>query len=307
LDLSRKLLEGAGKLLERSPDPFLRWGAPGRLVALAYHGLVDADRFSAQLEYLKRAMHPVSLEDVVGAARSGRSLPLRAVLITFDDGDRSLYDLALPVMRAHGLPGVVFVVAGVLGTEEPFWWREVDQLVSRGGWTPGLVRGDAAASVGALKRVADLDRRAAIDALRRSVSGPAVRQPQLEPSELVELESAGIAIGNHTFTHPCIDRCPDEAVEDEVVRAHERITGILGRAPVAFAYPNGNFDPRVPPVLTRLGYEAAFLFDHRVGRFPPADRFRISRVRVSADALDGRFRILVSGLHSTVHRLIGRQ
>jgi peptidoglycan/xylan/chitin deacetylase (PgdA/CDA1 family) len=308
LDLSRRLRQGVDTLLDRSPvQPFLLWRASKRLTVLAYHGLVDAESFSLQLEYLGQAMTPVSIAEVVDAMTAERPLPPRAVLVTFDDGDRSIYDIALPVMRSHGVPGVVFVVAGLLGTDEPFWWEEVDQLVSRGGLAPGLVEGDPAASVSALKRVPDLERRAAIDALRRSTPGPAYRQPQLQPSELLELERAGIAIGNHTFSHPCLDRCEDDALVGEVERAHRRLTEILGKPPVSFAYPNGNVDARVPPILARLGYEVAFLFDHKVSPFPPPDRYRVSRVRVSSSASADRFRILVSGLHSTVHRLIGRQ
>jgi peptidoglycan/xylan/chitin deacetylase (PgdA/CDA1 family) len=308
LDLSRRLLQGFDTLLDRSPvQPFLLWRASKRLTVLAYHGLVDAESFSSQLEYLRQAMSPVSLGDVLNAMASGGPLPPRAVLVTFDDGDRSIYDIALPVMKAHAVPGVVFVVAGLLGTDEPFWWQEVNQLVSRGGHAPGLVQGDPAASVSALKRVPDAERRATIEALRRSTPGPAYRQPQLQPSELTDLESAGIAIGNHTFSHPCLDRCTDEGVASEIERAHQTLTGLLGKPPVAFAYPSGNFDPRVSPLLARLGYQAAFLFDHRVSPFPPPDRYQISRVRVSSTATADRFRILVSGLHSTVHRLIGRQ
>jgi peptidoglycan/xylan/chitin deacetylase (PgdA/CDA1 family) len=95
-------------------------------------------------------------------------------------------------------------------------------------------------------------------------------------------------------------------VESEVTRAHEILADILGKAPTAFAYPNGNADPRSARALARLGYEAAFLFDHRIGRFPPADPHRISRLRVASSIRADRFRIIVSGLHPSLHRLLGR-
>lgn len=292
--------------LSRSPaQPFFHWRMARRLVVLAYHEVVDASTFEWQIEYLRTEMHPVSLQEVTEALLSGRPLPARAVLITFDDGDRTVHDRALPILRRHGVPGVAFIVAGLLGTETPFWWREVEHLVSRGARHPAL-HGSPGACVAALKRLPDDQRRVAIEDLRRSVAGPAFRTPQLRPNELLALTAGGIAIGNHTFSHPCLDRCTPAAVETELVSAHERLTAIMGVAPTSFAYPNGNVDGPSAGVLRDLGYSTAFLFDHRIGAFPPEDPFAISRIRVSSTTDADRFRIRVSGLHSFVHRVIGR-
>jgi peptidoglycan/xylan/chitin deacetylase (PgdA/CDA1 family) len=307
VDLTRRIENTVDTLLGRSfVQPLFRWRTSKSLLVLAYHGLTDRERFASQLEFLQSTMNPVSLDEVLDALKRREGLPPRSVLLTFDDGDRSIYDTALPVMSSCGFPGVVFVVAGLIGTQEPFWWQVVDELVGRGGFAPGLVRGDPAASVAALKRVPDQARRAAIEALKSSTPGPAVTGAQLRPSELVELEAGGIAVGGHTFSHPCLDRCTDDEVAYEIEQGHARTTELLGHAPRAFAYPNGNYDSRAAATLQRLGYEASFLFDHRISPFPPSDPMAISRIRVSSSATPDRFRILVSGLHSSMHHLMGR-
>ena len=304
--LSGRLAGTLDAVLQLSPaQPLFRWRASRRLVVLAYHEVLDAEDFGHQVEYLRTCMHPVSLTEVIAAISYGRALPPRAVLITFDDGDRSVYERALPILRDRGVPGVAFVIAGLLGTDTPFWWREVEELCGRGARAPGLPL-QPAECVSALKRVPDEERLARIEQLRRSAVGPPITTPQLQRSEVAALEAGGIAVGNHTFTHPCLDRCTDETLANELIRAHEALVAILGRAPSAFAYPNGNADERAAPILAELGYEAAFLFDHRIGQFPPADRYRISRVRIGSMTRPDRFRILVSGLHSSVHHLIGR-
>ena len=304
--LSGMLESTLDAVLRRSPaQPAFRWRASRRLVVLAYHEVLDADAFACQVEYLRTCMHPVSLAEVTAAIRSGRALPRRAVLITFDDGDRTVYEQALPILHERGVPAVAFVIAGLLGTETPFWWREVKELVRCGGRAPGLPH-QPVECARALKRVPNEERLTRIEQLRCSAVGPAITMPQLQRSEVAALEAAGIAIGNHTFTHPCLDRCTAETLETEVVRAHETLADILGRAPTAFAYPNGNADERAARILDDLGYEAAFLFNHRIARFPPRDRFSISRVRVASTTRPDRFRILMSGLHSAMHHLIGR-
>jgi peptidoglycan/xylan/chitin deacetylase (PgdA/CDA1 family) len=306
MGLTTRLEHAVDAALRYSPmQPFFRWRGTDRLLVLAYHEVPEAGAFAWQVDYLRTHMQPVSLGDVVTAIRTEGRLPPRAVLITFDDGDRTVYENALPVLSDRSVPAVTFVIAGLLGTDIPFWWREVDELVRRGARVPGLP-GAPHECVSALKLVPDAERRASLEQLRAAVAGPRVMQPQLHAREVVELDAAGIAIGNHTFMHPCLDRCTDEAVDTELVQAHEMLSDVLGTAPSAFAYPNGNGDARAARTLARLGYDVAFLFDHRVGRFPPADRYAVSRVRVSATTHPDRFRLLVSGLHSSIHHLIGR-
>jgi peptidoglycan/xylan/chitin deacetylase (PgdA/CDA1 family) len=277
----------------------------GRLAVLAYHDVQDVDAFRRQMDYVRATMRPVTVDAVVEAQRGGLPLPPRAVLITFDDGDRTVHERAVPILRERGMPAVAFVITGVIGTELPTWFHETAELVRRGATLSGRSPGAPDAVVRSLKRVPDEERRRVIEELRASV-GQAVSQRQLLPSELREMEAAGIAIGNHTHTHPCLDRCGDAAVVEELTRAHDALAGWLGRPPRVFAYPNGNGDGRAEAVLDRLGYQAAFLFDHRIGPIPATNPLRISRVRVNSTASMARFRGIVTGLLPLIHHARGR-
>lgn len=307
MSIERTVERGADAVLNRSPlQPLFRWKASGSLTVLAYHEIADPKGFERQVQHLRAEMSPVSLDDVVVALAGSHTLPPRAVLITFDDGDRSVYEEATPILHAHGVPGIAFVVASLLDTDEPFWWREVEHLVGQGASTPGLPKGEPHQCVRMLKRLPDRERRHLTDQLRHSTPHVRLRMPQLRVSDLAEMEGAGVAIGNHTMSHPCLDRCTSTQVASEIADAHATLTAALGHAPASFAYPNGNVDERAIPVLTELGYQAAFLFDHRLADSPPPDRYRISRLRVSSTTSDDRFRIIVSGLHSALHHLVGR-
>lgn len=291
----RRALDAA---LRWSPaQPLFRWRASRHLAVLAYHAIDDPDRFEAQLEHLRRAMHPVSLEEVRAATAEGAGLPRRAALITFDDGDRTVLDLAAPLMAEKGLPGVAFVVTSLLGTDRTLWTQEVVALARGGGRTGrfgGLSPEDL---VVALKRTPEADRLSVIEELRRTASEPSPRRPQLRPEDLRALEGSGITIGSHSATHRPLPTCTDDGVRTEIVDAHGSILAATGHHPRAFAYPDGHWDPRAASVLAELDYAVAFLFDHRSIRLPPSDRYRLSRLRVSStDSLD-RFRVVLSGLH----------
>jgi peptidoglycan/xylan/chitin deacetylase (PgdA/CDA1 family) len=291
--------------LSRSPaQPVFHWRASRRLAVLAYHGVDDGERFAQHLDHIRRTASPVSLEEALAAFEGARTLPRQAVLITLDDGHRSVLEVGLPLLRERGLPAVAFVIAGLVDTDRPYWWTEVADLVGRGGTVDGMPPLAPPDVVRALKRLPDRRRLAAIEDLRRT-AGTARPMSQLSVADLRAMQSDGVAIGNHTWSHPCLSRCDDETCRDEIERSHAMLSGALGHGPEAFAYPDGDRDARAAAVLDELGYRAAFLFDHRLSPTRPHDRLSVSRLRVDSTTTLDRFRTIVSGLHPTVHRARG--
>lgn len=99
------------------------------LLVLSYHDIrddvarkgdpdayaVSTQNFAAHLDWLSgHGYRPVSLSDVQAAARGERRLPAKAVLLTFDDGLRSVYTHAFPLLRSYGYPALVAVVTSWL-------------------------------------------------------------------------------------------------------------------------------------------------------------------------------------------------
>ncbi len=294
----------ADATLRRSPlQPFFRRRAGRDLAVVAYHGIDDAAQFEAHLDLYRSAYHPISLADAIDATAGRISLPPNALLITFDDGIRSVRDTALPMMKARGVPGVAFVVPGVIGTSRPLWWVEVEALLARGAVDPLPGPGTL---VQRLKVVPDSQRLEAIEWLRASVDGEPVQSPQLSVDDLAALERGGVVIENHTMSHPCLDRCPTDKIRHEIEAAHRQLAAWMGRSPRAFAYPNGNWDGRAESVLDELGYVLGFLFDHHLQPMPPGARLRISRLRVNSTTSLDRLAIILSGLHPAIHHARGR-
>jgi peptidoglycan/xylan/chitin deacetylase (PgdA/CDA1 family) len=294
----------ADSALRWSPaQPLFAHRAARRLAILGYHAVQDPERFDRHLSFLARRMHPVSLEEVATALERGGSLPDRAVLVTFDDADRTVVRDAMPLLRSRGVPAVAFVVAGLLDGDRPVWTAEVRELVGRGAMAAGLPRHGPRDSVRFLKGLPEEERGRVLEELRGSVEDPRATAPQLRATDLSVLESAGIAVGNHTLGHPPLPTCEDDRVAAEIVEAHGVLAEACDRPPVAFAFPEGIPDPRADQVLRDLGYRVAFLFDHTLAPFPPRDPYRFSRLRVDSDVSLDRLRVVVSGLHPAVHAI----
>ncbi len=96
---------------------------------------VRPEDFAAQMEYLHaKGYETVSLYDLVYALTLGRPLPERAVIVTFDDGYRSLSQYAVPDMERYGYRGTIFVITEFMDNGLPAYltWPEAESLYARG-------------------------------------------------------------------------------------------------------------------------------------------------------------------------------
>lgn len=100
---------GASACTQTPEVPILLWHSVGEGSPDADRYDVSAEEFEQQLSLLDE-LHatPVSLRDLV----SGKPLPGRAVVLTFDDGRQCLHDVALPLLKKHRFVAEVFVVTG---------------------------------------------------------------------------------------------------------------------------------------------------------------------------------------------------
>jgi peptidoglycan/xylan/chitin deacetylase (PgdA/CDA1 family) len=137
------------------------WWNRKRVVILCYHGVTErsrrhasdraglhirADRFEAQLDYLRRHYNVISLADFLKARESRVRLPDYSVVLTFDDGYRNFLTSALPRLTARNLPVSVFLITDRISSEsqsqmkgwsesddETFLsWNEVKELQQHG-------------------------------------------------------------------------------------------------------------------------------------------------------------------------------
>src|SRR5690606_30141869 len=156
------------------------------------------------------------------AARdAGRSLPSRAVWITFDDGDPTVVHDAQPLLRERSMTATVFVCPGLIESGRRTWWSIVRLAgqAGRGAEIDGqLLAGPALVEV--LKRVPDPRRREVVDELEQHVAAP-TGPVQLSLAELRGWQDAGMEVGNHTWDHPCLDACTESEQTRQIAVAHD--------------------------------------------------------------------------------------
>lgn len=81
--------------------------------------------FENQLSYLKsEGYESIDLDDLVAWQRGAKELPLKPVVITIDDADKSVLEHAYPLLERYGFKATLFVVTSRVGRR----WEGVDCL-----------------------------------------------------------------------------------------------------------------------------------------------------------------------------------
>ncbi len=276
----------------------------GRLRVIAYHAVYDHDAFRCQLDMIADRYTTVGGAEVVAAFNGGRPLPDDAVWITFDDGDSSVVEHALPLLVERSMSATMFVCPGLVADGESHWWDVVESATTKGWVSDRLPAGHF---VTALKRLPDVERRELVESAREHLESvdPEYRS-RGHVANHVALDawmSAGMELGNHTWDHPCLDQCDADEQRRQIVDA-DRWLEALGAFESCrlFAYPNGDWTSEAESALQDLGYDLALLFDHRLAVIDQTDPLRVSRVRLDTAVSVERARAVLSGGHSLLHR-----
>lgn len=77
--------------------------------------------------------------------------------------------------------------------------------------------------------------------------------------EIQELAAQGVEIGNHSASHPYLEKLPLEKAQADIEKAQKRLISMLKKAPTLFAYPYGEYDLAVVQAVKKLGFKAAFV------------------------------------------------
>lgn len=105
---------------------------------------ITADTLEQHMAALAEAgYHAVSIGELIDYVYHGGALPDKPVLITFDDGYYSNYELALPILEKYGMKGVVFAIGVSVGHMEfykntqhtmtpHFGWEEAREMLESG-------------------------------------------------------------------------------------------------------------------------------------------------------------------------------
>ena len=267
-------------------SPIYNWVYKDRLRVLAYHGIEDPKGFESQIKWLRSNYNFINIATLNNHLIKNVPLPPRALLLTLDDGDKTVYTEALPVFQKYNIPTCLFIITDLINSSQDFWWDTIKKNERK----EGLCDSKILKIINHNKSIPNSQR------LQNLSEYNSTTQPQLKFEEIEELHRNGVFIANHSHTHPMFDMLEKEEVIKELEKSNNFFKDNRVGDYSVFAYPNGSFNPMAEQLLKKNNIKMAFLFDHNINkkRIQP---LRISRIRVDSIIPLPEFRTKVSGLH----------
>jgi peptidoglycan/xylan/chitin deacetylase (PgdA/CDA1 family) len=296
----------------RLPMRLLSGVPPGtRLQVLMFHRVhaaadplfpdeMTAPRFRECLSWIREWFNVLPLGEAV-ASFDRRTLPARAMAITFDDGYRDNATVAMPILRELGLPATFFVSTGFLDGGR-MWNDTVIEALRRTSLAtlalgaiglpdvPSATLTERRAAIATLlpklKHLGPDARRATVSALADVAGAVLPDDLMMTSSQVRELSAAGMEIGAHTVSHPILAVLDEASARREIADGADAIAAITGKRARLFAYPNGkphaDYRARDVALVKSLGFDAAFSTSpgvatahsprYELPRFTPWDR-----------------------------------
>lgn len=95
---------------------------------------IPARVFDQQMRYLKENGYRVlTPEEFLAFLEYRKGLPKKSVLITMDDGYRSVYTIAYPILKKYGFTATVFVYTSFVGASSmAITWKQLRKLKAEG-------------------------------------------------------------------------------------------------------------------------------------------------------------------------------
>jgi peptidoglycan/xylan/chitin deacetylase (PgdA/CDA1 family) len=282
---------------------------PGVLV-LCYHGLrssarhtkgipfanlhVTVETFKAHCRLIAETCHPIDLGAFRDAQITHGALPPRPVLVTFDDGYRSVFEMARPLLRRYRIPATVFVCSQPVRDQRLFWFDAV-------------ARAAGEETVDAVRALPEAQRRAAAAACdaRADASDPLA---PMTVDQLRQLADEGFAIGAHTASHASLRQLSPGLQHEELESCRTSLESWTGQRVDSLAYPWGaprvDYTPQTLAVAEDLGFSTAFTTNPDFARMnePALERSRfVMLAAVSAAELAHRMAYAWTRSRHTAH------
>lgn len=231
--------------------------------------------FDQLLGFFRDHYAVVSLRDVMHARDGVSRLPDHALLISFDDGWADNLRNAAPLLKARGMPAVLFAVPEAIQSPGDAWWQEQIFAAARAGslgaWLDqdqrrAMIMHDGAASdlpypldIVTHLLLMDPTERSAI--LATLPGTPRRTRMMLRPDEMPKLANFAIDIGLHGYSHTPLTEVPDLATEFDQARQAIATLSDGNATTTALGCPHGRYNAGVLDAAQSAGIKLVFTSD----------------------------------------------
>jgi peptidoglycan/xylan/chitin deacetylase (PgdA/CDA1 family) len=213
-------------------------------------------QFTDDVDFFLKHYDPIGLSDLLAHINTGKILPTRAFLLSFDDGFREMAEIVLPILKSKGVPAVFFVNSAFVNNQELGFHQKIALVIARlkakpadgleekikGVFRSEEINGD---EIIPLLRSITYAQRTVLNKIESACGLDfkmflAQQKPYLTSEQIRALLREGFAIGGHSVDHPFYG---DLTLDEQLRQTQRSVEFVQNEFRVnyrAFAFPHSD-------------------------------------------------------------------
>lgn len=137
--IQEKSIKSVAKIPVKQP---LLNSSPKPIPILMYHSiginrrnnlLVAPAKFNSQIKHLHKAGYQtICFQTLENYWKSGKPLPAKPILLTFDDGYKDNYTIAYPILKKYKFKATIFVITNFVDDANHLSQKQIKEMISSG-------------------------------------------------------------------------------------------------------------------------------------------------------------------------------
>jgi peptidoglycan/xylan/chitin deacetylase (PgdA/CDA1 family) len=243
---------------------------------LLYHR-IEPELFDEHLTYLLREYKIIPLSYFEKQIQKNEpELPRNSLIITFDDGWASNYQL-LPVLKKHNVKITIFLIAGLVNTNRKLW---------------NIIIRDAYPNINKeLKEIPNKEKNRILKE-KFNIEQEFPERTILNYKEIHEMQTM-VEFQSHSMHHPILPQCTDDELEEELIESKKLIEKITKKSVYAFAYPYNRAGEREKKAALRAGYKICRTGKGKLNNFSQ-DPLMLRSIPINRDTSISELKLLIA-------------
>ncbi len=223
--------------------------------------------FNRTVLYLKKRYNIISLSDYVQnyQANTLNKLPKYSVILTFDDGHVSNYNL-LKIIKEVQIKPTIFLCSGLVNTQRHFWFNHISKSYNA-------------------EEISQMSK----DELLKSIDGFEItkeyeKADSLSCKEIMQMYPY-VDFQVHGMFHYSLHKCTEIETYNEIVQSKIDLERQLGFSFNSYCFANGDYSDMALDLVKEAGYSSSLTVDYGYNN-SKTDIYRIKRYSMNdADSI----------------------
>jgi peptidoglycan/xylan/chitin deacetylase (PgdA/CDA1 family) len=320
------------------------------IIVLCLHGVMDEGvktkwtplrpqypraTLDTAIRTLKQHYNFVSLDEAVEMLQGKRPIERNSIVLTFDDGYLNNLVHALPILREHNVPCVMYIAVGNTEERSPFWFDRLDYAIQHADvheksftingeqvTIDASTRSNLKRTFKQLRNLAKKGHRSDLEMLAelQQLSEDLENQKNVRLSDIFEeddwssvmdwkqvveaAEDPLVTIGSHTVDHIRLGEVDESRAMRELKESKKTLESHGVPECKHFCYPDGNYNQETTNYVANAGYQTAVTTEPGMNPVN-TNLMKIKRIHLPESNDPGSILYVASGMADAISSIRG--